>query len=122
MDGQPLYHGANSWGAVQHLACANELQKLGYGIGDIGPDGTFEIVSPTYKRDSSRGSRRLQVSRVRWQGHSAHVAPHRRDLTDAARSTNLEAAGFLGMSPEVLQDTYGHHHPEHLHGAAAAIG
>jgi integrase len=22
-----------------------------------------------------------------------------------------EAAGFLGMSPEVLQDTYGHHHP-----------
>ena len=33
-----------------------------------------------------------------------------------------EAAGFLGMSPEVLQDIYGHHHPDHLHGAAAAIG
>jgi len=33
-----------------------------------------------------------------------------------------EAAGFLGMSPEVLQDTYGHHHPDHLHGAAMAIG
>ena len=33
-----------------------------------------------------------------------------------------EAAGFLGMSPEVLQDTYGHHHPDYLHGAAAAIG
>jgi hypothetical protein len=33
-----------------------------------------------------------------------------------------EAAGFLGMSPEVLQDTCGHHHPRHLHGAAAAIG
>jgi integrase len=29
-----------------------------------------------------------------------------------------EAAGFLGVSPEVLQDTYGHHHPDHLHGAA----
>jgi hypothetical protein len=26
------------------------------------------------------------------------------------------------MSPEVLQDTYGHHHPDHPHGAAAAIG
>jgi integrase len=36
--------------------------------------------------------------------------------------TIWEAAGFLGMSPEVLQDTYGHHHPDHLHGAAAAIG
>jgi integrase len=30
-----------------------------------------------------------------------------------------EAAGFLGMSPEVLQDTYGHHHPDYLQGAAA---
>jgi hypothetical protein len=33
-----------------------------------------------------------------------------------------EAAGFLGMSPEVLKDTYGHHHRDHLHGAAATIG
>jgi integrase len=33
-----------------------------------------------------------------------------------------EAAGFLGMSPEVLQDTYGHHHPDFLQGAATAIG
>ncbi|HEY3794350.1 MAG TPA: hypothetical protein VGM09_21200 [Bradyrhizobium sp.] len=33
-----------------------------------------------------------------------------------------EAAGFLGMSPEVLQDTYRHHYLDHLQGAAAAIG
>ena len=33
-----------------------------------------------------------------------------------------ESAGFLGMSPEVLQDTYGHHHPDFLQGAATAIG
>jgi integrase len=33
-----------------------------------------------------------------------------------------EAAEFLGMSPEVLQDTYGHNHPDYLKGAAAAIG
>ncbi len=33
-----------------------------------------------------------------------------------------EAAGFLGMSVEVLQSTYGHHHPDYLRGAAAAIG
>jgi hypothetical protein len=32
-----------------------------------------------------------------------------------------EAAGFLGLSPDVLQDTCGHHHPDHLHGAALAI-
>ena len=32
-----------------------------------------------------------------------------------------EAAGFLGMSPEVLQQVYGHHHPDYLQSAAAAI-
>jgi integrase len=32
-----------------------------------------------------------------------------------------EAAGFLGMPPEVLLGTYGHHHPDFLHGAANAI-
>jgi hypothetical protein len=32
-----------------------------------------------------------------------------------------EAAGFLGMSAEVLLGTYGHHHPDFLHDAANAI-
>jgi len=32
-----------------------------------------------------------------------------------------EAAGFLGMSPEILQNHYGHHHPDFLQGAARAI-
>ena len=32
-----------------------------------------------------------------------------------------QAPGFLGMSPDVLQDEYGHHHPDHLK-TAAAIG
>ena len=33
-----------------------------------------------------------------------------------------EAAGFLGMSVEMLDRVYGHHHPEHLRGAAHALG
>jgi hypothetical protein len=33
-----------------------------------------------------------------------------------------EAAGFLAMSEKTLRDTYGHHHPDHLRGAAEAIG
>jgi hypothetical protein len=32
-----------------------------------------------------------------------------------------KAAGFLGISVEVLLDTYGHHHPEFLREAAAAV-
>ncbi len=33
-----------------------------------------------------------------------------------------EAAGFLGMSVDVLEKNYGHHHPDHMQGAANAIG
>ena len=33
-----------------------------------------------------------------------------------------EVAGYLGMSPDVVVKTYGHHHPGHMQGAAAAIG
>ncbi|WP_425906287.1 tyrosine-type recombinase/integrase [Nitrobacter sp. TKz-YC02] len=32
-----------------------------------------------------------------------------------------EAAGYLGMSPEVLNEHYAHHSPDHLRGAASAI-
>jgi hypothetical protein len=32
-----------------------------------------------------------------------------------------EAAGYLGMSEKTLRDVYGHHHPDFLKGASAAI-
>lgn len=33
-----------------------------------------------------------------------------------------EAAGFLGMSPTMVEEIYGHHHPAHMRGAAGALG
>jgi hypothetical protein len=33
-----------------------------------------------------------------------------------------EAAGFLGMSIEMLDRVYGHHHPDYWRAAARAIG
>ncbi|HEY0572121.1 MAG TPA: hypothetical protein VGD16_11360, partial [Enterovirga sp.] len=33
-----------------------------------------------------------------------------------------EAAGFLGMTVKVLEEVYGHHHPDHLREAATKIG
>ena len=32
------------------------------------------------------------------------------------------AAGFLGMTVEQLERTYGHHHPDHQESAVAALG
>ena len=33
-----------------------------------------------------------------------------------------QAAGYLGMTPAMLEQTYGHHHTSYMAGAAAAIG
>jgi hypothetical protein len=32
-----------------------------------------------------------------------------------------EAAGYLGMTVEMLHERYGHHHPDHLSGAKNAF-
>lgn len=54
-----------------------------------------------------------------------HATPHTLRHTAAtwqmqAGTDPWEAAGFLGMSMEMLVRVYGHHHPDHLKGAAAA--
>jgi integrase len=64
---------------------------------------------------------------VRLAGLSGEVTAHTLRHTAATwlmqRAVPIwEAAGFLGMSPEVLETTYGHHHPDYLRRAAAAIG
>ena len=60
-------------------------------------------------------------------GLSGKVTPHTLRHTAAtwlmqAGVDRWEAAGFLGMSVEMLDRVYGHHHPDHLRGAASAIG
>jgi integrase len=60
-------------------------------------------------------------------GVEGKVTPHTLRHTAATwlmqRAAPLwEAAGFLGMSVEVLEKNYGHHHPDHMQGAANAIG
>jgi Phage integrase family len=79
---------------------------------------------------SSTASRWLQSklkSAVQLTRLSGKVTPHTLRHTAATwlmqRGVPVwEASGFLGMSPEVLQETYGHHHPDHLRGASIAIG
>jgi integrase len=66
-------------------------------------------------------------SAVRLAGLSGKVTPHTLRHTAATwlmqRGVPIwEAAGFLGMSPEVLEQVYGHQHPDYLQTAAAAIG
>jgi integrase len=64
---------------------------------------------------------------VKLAGLTGRVTPHTLRHTAATwlmqRGVPVwQAAGYLGMSVEMLERVYGHHHPEHLKEAALAIG
>jgi hypothetical protein len=62
-------------------------------------------------------------SAVTLAGLVGKVTPHTPATSLMQRGVPIwEAASFLCMSPEVLQESYRHHHPDHLRGAAVAIG
>ncbi|MGJ4886015.1 hypothetical protein [Bradyrhizobium sp. HKCCYLRH1065] len=52
---------------------------------------------------------------------AAHAAPHGGDVAYAAARYPWQVSGLLGMSVKVLLDTFGHHHPDCMRKAAAAI-
>jgi integrase len=59
-------------------------------------------------------------------GMEDDVTPHVLRHTAAtwlmqARTDMWEAAGYLGMTIEMLSRRYGHHHPDHLAGAKQAF-
>jgi integrase len=63
---------------------------------------------------------------VRLAGFGTGISPHTLRHTAATwlmqRGTDpWQAAGYLGMSLEVLLNTYGHHHPDYLSDAVAKI-
>jgi NACHT domain/Phage integrase family len=60
-------------------------------------------------------------------GLSGKVTPHTLRHTAAtwlmqSGTDRWQAAGYLGMSVEMLEKVYGHHHPDYLQAAVAAIG
>lgn len=57
--------------------------------------------------------------RARLTGVSIHTMRHTRATWAMQRGKDLWAtAGFLGMTPKVLAETYGHHHPDYQKDAA----
>lgn len=63
---------------------------------------------------------------VKLAGLPGNVSPHTLRHTAATwlmqqGADRWQAAGYLGMSVETLEQVYGHHHPDHLAGAVAAI-
>jgi integrase len=73
-----------------------------------------------------RSVRKGFAAAVTAAGFDAKITPHALRHTAATwmmqNGADLwEAAGFLGMTPEMLRDRYGHHHPDFQHNAAEAV-
>jgi integrase len=80
-----------------------------------------------YRGEPVRKLRRSWKSVARLAGSAGSDGPHILRHTAATWMMRsgvdaFEVAGFLGMSPEVLWDVYGHHHPKFQASAAAATG
>ena len=80
-----------------------------------------------YQGKSIRKLRRSWASVARQAEATGPDGPHIMRHTAATwlmRSgiNPFDAAGYLGMSPETLWQTYGHHHPDHQQEAARATG
>jgi len=63
------------------------------------------------------------VAKLASRNDAPHIVRHTAATWQMQAGTNLyEAAGYLGMSPETLWETYGHHHPDFQSEAARAVG
>src|SRR5262249_31443680 len=86
------------------------------------------IVSVVHYQGEAVGKlRRSWDSVAKAAGHEAedgaHICRHTAATWLMRSGVDLyEAAGYLGMTPETLSATYGHHHPDFQERAASADG
>src|SRR5262249_36581449 len=78
------------------------------------------------KRKPGRSVRKRLAGAVRARGQDNTVTPHVLRHTAATwaiqnGADQWQAAGFLGMTVELLQGRYGHHHPDFQREAAEAV-
>jgi hypothetical protein len=107
--------------ANKRVSQANESNALssffnsGTFNSSIAPSSTSEPAAPEMIVVSSPVGRMTAMASNRPSALLIAIAAR-------SRRRQWEAAGFLGMSVEMLDRVYGHHHPDHLKTAARAIG
>jgi integrase len=98
---------------LRHLRRA---RKQGHELGFVINDNGMRVND--IKRSFASACRRAGLSNV-----TPHVLRHTCAtwLMQSGRVSTWEAAGFLGLSLEMLERVYGHHHPDFLRAAANAL-
>lgn len=101
LDARHLFAHKMAAGAVYHLALSSNLEKLGFEIGQIGKNGTFEIVVP--QTLSGRGySANLAKSFVALQ---QHLSGRRKKIEQAIASEGLSTAEAPALAAAIALGT-----------------
>lgn len=95
LDGKALFNWKMAAGAAYHLSLANELQRLGLGITDIGKNGTFEIAGVDQRVCDYFSARRALIeAELAASGvTSAEAQGLAASVTKATRLTKQEIGG-----------------------------
>lgn len=106
LDARHLFAHKMAAGAVYHLALSSNLQKLGFEIGEIGKNGTFEVVVPLSEdaRDGSIAQNFAALQR--------HWSARRREVEQAMATEGLSTAEAPALAAAIALGTRSSKHQD----------
>ncbi|MFH0301112.1 MobF family relaxase [Bradyrhizobium sp. 31Argb] len=101
LDARHLFAHKMAAGAVYHLALSSNLKKLGFEIGEIDKNGTFEIVVPQMRKGGEQ-STNLAKSFVTLQ---RHLSGRRKEVEQAIAAEGLSTADAPALAAAIALGT-----------------
>ena len=101
LDARHLFAYKMAAGAVYHLALSSNLRKIGFEIGEVGKNGTFEIVVPPAQSGDDQ-SKRFAKSFAALQ---RHFSARRREVEEAIAAEGLSTAEAPALAAAIARGT-----------------
>ncbi|WP_375791109.1 MobF family relaxase [Bradyrhizobium sp. vgs-9] len=101
LDARHLFAHKMAAGAVYHFALSSNLKKLGFEIGEVGKNGTFEIIVPRTPGGDDQ-SVSLGKSFVALQ---RHFSARRREVEEAIAAEGLSTAEAPALAAAIVRGT-----------------
>ena len=98
LDGRHLFAHKMAAGAVYHLAFSSNLKKIGFEIGDVGKNGTFEIVAPESSEVEKHQAQKFRELQRRFSGR-------RKEIEQAIAEEGLSTAEAPALAAAIALGT-----------------
>ncbi len=101
LDARHLFAHKMSAGAVYHLALSSNLQKLGFEIGEVGKNGTFEVIVPQTQISGDQSQRLAD----RFTALQRHFSARRKEVEQAIAAEGLSTAEAPALAAAIALGT-----------------